>query len=109
ESTKLNLYNEDLQTWCMRKDSNHVRFDLGLCTSILQYISDKDLIEIVPVIAKRVKYLYLTVPTDIELKRQREDLNFHDKYAIARSREKYFEFLKPNFTLVANKVWESRF
>lgn len=108
ESTKLTLYNEDLQTWCQRKESKHVRFDLGLCTSVLQYLDEEVIQEVLPVMARRIKYLYLTVPTDLELKKQRENLNFHDKYAISRSREKYFELISPHFTLISSKVWESR-
>lgn len=109
ESTKLSLYNESIQAWCQRKDGPHVRFDLGICTSILQYLDDDTIREVIPIIARRVKYLYLTAPTDIELKKQIENLNFHDKYAISRSREKYLELLSPHFTLVSSKVWESKF
>src|SRR5690606_37690710 len=85
DSTKLTLLNEDIQTWCQRPNSPHTRFDLGLCTSILQYVDDETLSEVLPIMAQRVKYLYLTVPTDLELKKQIEQMKFHDKYAISRT------------------------
>ena len=106
-STELALYNEDLLTWCRTKRKNQ-EFDLGICTSVFQYLSDKDLKEIIPVLAKRVKYLYLTVPTDIELGRQVSELNFKDEYAIHRSRDKYQKLLKPHFTFISSRILESK-
>lgn len=106
-STELNLYPEDLVTWC-RTERKKNTFDLGICTSVFQYISDKDLKEILPVLAKRIRYLYLTVPTDVELGRQVSELEFKDEYAIHRSREKYQKLLKPHFTIVSSRVLESK-
>jgi hypothetical protein len=108
ESTKLKLYNESLQTWCQRKENKNLRFDLGLCNSVLQYIPTKDLDEIIPILARRVKFLYLTVPTDIELDRQIEELDFYDSYAIRRSRKFYRSLLSKNFTNISSKLWESK-
>jgi hypothetical protein len=109
QSTKLKLFNEDLETWCKRKDSKHLSFDLGLCTSVLQYIESKQLEKIIPILSKRVKYLYLTVPTDKELKRQREEIHFHDKYAIKRSKSFYLKLLKPHFTIIGSRLLESKY
>jgi hypothetical protein len=106
-STDLKLFEEDLITWC-RTNRKENKFDLGICTSVFQYISDKDLKEIIPILAKRIKYLYLTVPTDVELGRQVSELEFKDEYAIHRSREKYQKLLKPHFTFVSARVLESR-
>lgn len=107
-STDLKLYQEDLITWCKtnRKGNN---FDLGICTSVFQYIPDKDLKAIIPILAKRIKYLYLTVPTDLELNRQISELEFKDEYAIRRSRERYQKLLKPYFTFVSARVLESKY
>lgn len=107
-STDLRLYEEDILTWCQTNRNNN-NFDLGICTSVFQYLSDKDLKEILPVIAKRIKYLYLTVPTDVELGRQVSELEFKDEYAIHRTREKYQKLLKPHFTFVSSRVLESKF
>lgn len=107
ESTELKLYEEDLLTWC-RTNRKENKFDLGICTSVFQYLSDKDLKEIIPILAKRIKYLYLTVPTNVELGRQVSELEFKDEYALHRSREKYQKLLKPHFTFISARVLESK-
>jgi hypothetical protein len=109
ESTKLELLNESIQQWCNRTDSKKLSFDLGLCNSVFQYIPDKELKEIIPVLSKRIKYLYLTVPTDMELDRQIEELEFNDTYAIRRSREFYRKILSKHFTNISSKLWESKY
>ncbi len=106
-STELRLYEEDLLTWS-RTNRRGNKFDLGICTSVFQYLSDRDLKEIIPVLAHRIKFLYLTVPTDVELGRQVSELEFRDEYAIHRSREKYQRLLRPHFTFVSARVLESK-
>ena len=108
ESTKLELFNEDILTWCQRKDTPKMRFDLGICTSVFQYLSEDELKVIIPIMAKRVKYLYLTVPTDKELRRQVEDLQFDDEFALKRTSAFYKKLLSKNFTNISNKFWESK-
>lgn len=108
ESTKLRLDNISLMEWIEEDDSNKNHFDLGVCTSVFQYLTDKELKAIIPVMAKRMKFLYLTVPTDIELERQVEDLNFKDEYAIHRTRQFYRKLLAPYFTNISSKLWESK-
>ncbi len=108
ESTDLKLYQEDLLTWCRTQRKKENEFDLGICTSVFQYMKDKDLKEIIPILSKRIKYLYLTVPTNLELNRQVSDLDFKDEYAIHRTREQYQKLLKPYFTFVSGRVLESK-
>ena len=108
ESTKLELFNEDILTWCQRKDTPKMRFDLGICTSVFQYLSEDELKVIIPIMAKRVKYLYLTVTTDKELRRQVEDLQFDDEFALKRTSAFYKKLLSKNFTNISNKFWESK-
>lgn len=108
ESTKLTLLQQDLLTWC-RSDKKTKPFDLGICTSVFQYIPDKDLKEIIPILSKRVKYLYLTVPTNVELQRQVSELDFKDEYAIHRTRDQYQKLLRQNFTFISSRVLESKF
>lgn len=107
ESTDLKLFEEDLVTWCRTERRNNT-FDLGICTSVFQYLSDKELKEVLPVLSKRIRYLYLTVPTDVELARQVSELDFKDEYAIHRSREKYQRLLKPHFTIISSRILESK-
>lgn len=106
-STSLKLYQEDLVTWCARDEKDN-KFDLGICTSVLQYLTDKELKKVLPVIAQRVKFLYLTVPTDVELGRQVEELDFKDEYAIHRTREQYQKLLRPHFTFISSRILESK-
>lgn len=117
ESTSLKLHNTDLLSWLKKasgKSDGAKRlitprsFDLGICTSVFQYLTDEEIEEALPLIAKRVKYLYFTVPTDKELARQVEELEFEDMYAIKRSRTKYQKLIKKYFTVVSSRVLESK-
>jgi len=75
---------------------------------VFQYLTDKELKEIIPVLSKRIKFLYLTVPTNVELGRQVSELEFKDEYAIHRTREQYQKLLRPHFTFVSARVLESK-
>lgn len=108
ESTDLKLYEEDLLTWCRTDRKKNNNFDLGICTSVLQYLTDKEIKEVMPILSKRIKYLYLTVPTNIELGRQVSELEFKDEYAIHRTREQYQKLIRPYFTFVSSRVLESK-
>jgi trans-aconitate methyltransferase len=109
DSTKLELFNESVMDWVKRKDSKKLRFDLAICTSVLQYLSKEEIIALVSCLSKRVKYLYLTVPTDIELDRQIDELEFNDTYAKRRSAKFYRKILSEHFTNISSKIWESKF
>ena len=108
ESTDLKLFQEDLLTWCRTDRKKNNDFDLGICTSVFQYLTDKELKEIIPILSKRIKYLYLTVPTNIELGRQVSELEFKDEYAIHRTREQYQKLLRPHFTFISSRILESK-
>lgn len=108
ETTKLVLENIDLVSWAQKEMKREKIFDLGLCTSVLQYLTDQELKIIMPVLATRIRYLYLSVPTDLELKKQIEEVNFKDEYAIHRSREKYLKLICPYFTFVSSRLLESK-
>ncbi|MFA7614569.1 MAG: class I SAM-dependent methyltransferase [Candidatus Caldatribacteriota bacterium] len=105
-STELTLLNIDLKTWCQQSE-DHI-YDLGICMSVFQYIKDQDLKLILPVLAKRFRYLYFTVPTDIEYKRQLEDHQFADPWAIQRTQSQYLKLIRPYFTFVSNRILESK-
>ncbi|MFA6235990.1 MAG: hypothetical protein WC635_01580 [Bacteriovorax sp.] len=108
ESTKLMLENTDLVTWAQKIVAREKIFDLGLCTSVLQYLSDEEIKIVMPVLARRVRYLYLSVPTDLELKHQIEDVNFKDEYAIHRTKERYLKLIRPHFTFISSRLLESK-
>lgn len=108
DSTKLILENTDLVSWAQAIQKRERVFDLGLCTSVLQYLSDDEIKIVMPVLARRVRYLYLSVPTDLELKRQIEDVKFKDEYAIHRSKERYLKLIRPHFTFISSRLLESK-
>lgn len=108
ESTKLVLENIDLVTWAKKEPKKEKTFDLGLCTSVFQYLSDEEISKVLPVMAKRIRYLYFSVPTNLELKRQVSDLEFKDEYAIHRTREKYLKLIRPHFTFISSRLLESK-
>ena len=108
DSTALKLLNTDLLSWC--NDQRYKKhFDLGICTSVFQYLTDEEVRIVIPILAKRVKYLYFSVPTDKELDRQIEDLEFKDEYAIRRSRSWYQKEIKKHFTFVSSRMLESKY
>ncbi len=102
------LYQEDLSAWCRHPARGRWPFDLGLCTSVLQYVRDKELNEILPILAQRCRFLYLTLPTDIEYRRQKIELDFEDSWALSRSREYYQRLISPHFTFLSTRVLESK-
>lgn len=102
------FFNMGLAQWAESKKKELKSFDLGICTSVFQYIDDEQLEEILPVMSKRLRYLYFSVPTSTELKRQREELDFNDHYAIRRSKNAYVKLLSPYFTFVSSRVLESK-
>ena len=108
ESTKLVLENVDLVTWAKKIPKKEKTFDLGLCTSVFQYLSDEEIEQVLPVMAQRIRYLYFSVPTNLELKRQVSDLEFKDEYAIHRTREKYLKLIRPHFTFISSRLLESK-
>ena len=58
--------------------------------------------------SKSVKYLYFSVPTDLELKRQRQELDFHDRFAISRTKSQYRKMIKDHFTIISSRLLESK-
>ncbi len=108
ESTKLKLYQEGIIEWCETDRKRENSFDLGICTSVFQYLSDKELKAVLPVLASRIKYLYLTVPTNVELGRQVSEIEFKDDYAIHRTRDEYKKLISPHFTFLGSRILESK-
>lgn len=96
----------DILQWCQRPSSQV--YDLALCTSVLQYLSDRELKAALPILATRIRYLYLTVPTDVEYQRQNQEQAFRDPYAKVRTRSQYLRLLRPHFTFLSLRVLESK-
>ena len=113
-SGKLTLKNCSIEDWAanykkaLDEDKKPKRFDLGLCTSVFQYLEEDVITEVLPLMAHQVKYLYFSVPTDKELKRQVEELEFKDRFAKKRTKGFYRKAIKPHFTIVGNRLLESK-
>lgn len=108
QSVNARFFNIDLTAWSESKKKELKNFDLGICTSVFQYLNDEELAKILPVMSKRLRYLYFSAPTSQELKRQREELDFNDEYAIRRSKARYLSLISPHFTFVSARVLESK-
>jgi hypothetical protein len=108
DEVKLSLKQKDLLTWCQEVGDKVRPFDLGICTSVFQYLSDEEIKQVLPVMAQKVKYLYFSVPTDLEFDRQVKDLDFKDQYAVHRSQKKYLRFLSSHFTFISSRLLESK-
>lgn len=104
----IELLNQSLQERFKGLGKKNETFDVGLLTSVLQYIPNNEMNDLLRKISEQVRYLYLTVPTYTELKKQRGELDFDDAYAMSRTKKYYLEALKPHFTFVSNRLVESK-
>lgn len=84
-------------------------YDLGICSSVLQYLDDDSIHDAMQSVFKKCRYLYISAPTDIELDRQIDDLEFFDRYAIRRSKEQYMKLIRPYFNFVSWRLLESKY
>lgn len=107
---ELTWSNLDLVAWCQSQSFKKKKpeFDLGVCFSVMQYLEDDDLNLVSEVLAKKCRYLYASMPTKLELKRQRKEYEFNDKYALRRSRDRYIEILSQHWTFVSLRLLESK-
>lgn len=105
---EIRLRHCDFKTWVL-SSKREKPFDLGIFSSVLQYLPSEGLEKQIKDLSRKVKYLYLTVPTDKELRYQREELDFHDEYAVARSRTFYLKLLGAHFTFVSSRLLESKY
>jgi ubiquinone/menaquinone biosynthesis C-methylase UbiE len=108
QTKKFNLENTDLVSWAKNLASSEKSFDLGICTSVLQYLTDEEIKLVMPIMARNVKYLYFSVPTDVEYKRQLSEYEFFDEFSIHRKKEKYLKLIQPHFTIVSCRMLESK-
>jgi len=105
----IKLENTDLLSWTKKKWRGKKAIDLGICTGVIHYLPEEEIKKILPVLAKRIRYLYFSVPTNKELDRQISEMDFFDPYAKRRSKSKYLNLLRPHFTIVSSRVLESKY
>lgn len=107
-STQLSLQPIDLVSWAKDQKKKSPVFDLGLCTSVFQYLSEDEIEFVLPIMAQKSKLIYFSVPTRYELEQQVEQLEFHDRFAKRRKREWYWKKLKPHFCCIGSRFLESK-
>lgn len=105
---KVRLEQIDLASWSLRPDTSKDRYDLAICTSVLQYLTDDELEILLPVVSRRAKYLYLTVPTEREREDQARHEAYVDTWAYVRTRQEWRTWLAPHFISVGGRLLESR-
>ncbi len=108
EKRNYRVSQNDLVSFLEAKKDTKFVYDLGLCTSVFQYLTKDEISQALPLLAKRVKYLYFSVPTDKELQRQIEEIKFHDTYAFARSENFYKKMIRGSFTFISSRLLESK-
>jgi hypothetical protein len=107
--SQVNVEQIDLVTWAKKNKVQRSTFDLGICTSVFQYMSEAEIDIVLPILKQKVKYLYFTVPTDKELKRGIVENKFRDPWAKSRTKKWYYEKLSKHFTFVSSRLLESKY
>lgn len=97
-----------LREWCRRPPSTWGFFDLGVANSVFQYLPDRHLEEIVPILARRIKWLYMTVPTSDEYQFMKQQSGFKDEWAYRRPTAYYRELLSAHFDFIGSRLLESK-
>ena len=82
--------------------------ELGICNSVLQYLPDSVLPQVIERLAKYCNYLYFTVPTKADYDLMRKEMNFSDPYAFERSQKKYRKLLSRDFEIVSYNLLQSK-
>ncbi len=82
--------------------------DLGICNSVIQYIPDKVLPEVLEKLAKYCNYLYFTVPTKTDYDLMRKEMNFSDPYAFERTAKQYRKLISRDFEVVGYNLLQSK-
>lgn len=108
EGTRVEVIATDLARWCADDHREWTWFDLGVLNSVLQYLSDSEIQPVIATLAHRVRYLYVSVPTDEDYARMRRQTGFEDRWATARSKERYRALLSPHWRFVSSRLLESR-
>lgn len=108
EGVCLKLLNTDVRTWTQRRPDGWTYFDLGVATSIFQYLSDRHFEEVVPVLAARFQWLYVTIPTTAEYAFMKGQSGFHDPWAHSRSADYYRRVFSQHFHFIGSRLLESK-
>jgi len=97
-----------LRAWSRRPPGAWSFFDLGVANSVFQYLPDRHLEEVVPVMAKRLKWLYMTVPTADEYQFMKQQTGFVDQWAHRRPSAYYRTLFGAHFDFIGSRLLESK-
>jgi hypothetical protein len=82
--------------------------DLGICNSIFQYIPSSKISFVFSKLSRLCRYLYFSVPTQVDYDYMKSELDFIDPYAQVRDKKFYLKNMKPHFTIVSLNLLESK-
>lgn len=85
-SDKFHIYHESLETFKLPKLEKEP-VELGICNSVIQYLPDSMIPDVLEKMAKYCNYLYFTVPTNEDYAVMKEEMKFIDPYAFSRSKK----------------------
>ena len=100
------LKHMDLLKWVFELYSAN-SFGLGICMSVLQYLDDDAVHQVLNKLSNLTWLVYLTVPTDEE-QRSMKTWGYVDPLAKSRTREQYIDLISPYFHFVGNRFLESK-
>jgi SAM-dependent methyltransferase len=83
-------------------------FDLGVCYSVFQYLSEDEVILLTRFLAKHCRYLYFSVPTNAEYRMMKREFDFVDPYAYKRGKDFYLRIIRKEFRIISCCLLESR-
>ena len=108
EGVSLKIEQIGLREWCRRPPNAWSFFDLGVANSVFQYLPDRHLEEVVPILARRIKWLYMTVPTSDEYQFMKQQTGFKDEWAHRRPTAYYRDLLGNHFDFIGSRLLESK-
>ncbi|MCZ8343760.1 MAG: class I SAM-dependent methyltransferase [Leptospira sp.] len=107
KSDKYHIYNQNLETFELAK-LEKTPVELGICNSVLQYLPDSKIPDVLERLAKYCNYLYFTVPTNIDYADMKSEMKFVDPYAFSRPKKKYKKWISRDFEIVGYNLLQSK-
>ncbi|WCL47543.1 class I SAM-dependent methyltransferase [Leptospira sp. GIMC2001] len=107
-TTHIQIFNTTLQEFDPPY-LRHAPLDLAICNSVLQYIPDKELKDVVAKMAQLSRFLYFTVPTKNDYIRMKKEIAFEDPYAFVRNLKFYRKLMSEHYHYVSYNLLESKF
>ncbi|TGL61869.1 class I SAM-dependent methyltransferase [Leptospira ognonensis] len=107
KSDKYHVFHSSLEDFKLAKLEKEP-VELGICNSVIQYLPDSVLPEVMEKLAKYCNYLYFTVPTKSDYDEMRKEMQFVDPYAFERSQKYYRKLVSRDFEVVGYNLLQSK-